>query len=38
MIIVSTGALEEILGRCLREARQRIASIRCRLQPEEVSS
>lgn len=36
IIIVSTGALEDIVGRCLREARQRIASIPYQVQPKEV--
>lgn len=36
MVIVSTGLIEEILGRCVREARQRIAKIRHEAQPEEV--
>jgi hypothetical protein len=36
IIIVSTGVLEDILGRCLREARQRIASIPLPVQSKEV--
>lgn len=35
ILIASTGVLEETLGGCLREARQRIAAIRYEIQPEE---
>jgi hypothetical protein len=35
VVIVSTGGLEDTLGRCVREARQRLASIRHEVQPEE---
>jgi hypothetical protein len=37
IIIVSTGVLEDTLGQCVREARQRIASLRNDVQPQEVS-
>jgi hypothetical protein len=37
IIIVSNGVLEDALGQCVREARQRIASLRNDVQPQEVS-
>jgi len=38
IIIVSNGALEDILGQCLREARQRVASIGYEAPPEGKAS
>jgi hypothetical protein len=37
ILIVSTGVLEATLGRCLRDARQRIAGIRLEMHPEETA-
>jgi hypothetical protein len=36
ILIVSTGGMEETLGRSLREARQRVVGIECDVQPEET--